>query len=227
LRVAPMSNSHGPTNPSGPSNCRQFGLNFRPRPIAIRLRDIGKHCVWRTEGLALETSALSCRTETQRSINGVNFDLSETGTLVRLLKRSSSARLNGPGRPGAGGDKLAIRRMIPTGMEKKPFFGGWNRQWQRSIPHHAVRGGPHGARAGIGGTQLPAAIRVGHALVAREPYRETGYRLLMDALACQGNKAEALRIYEKLRRRLRDDLGVSPSAESQELPRQLLRSCHP
>jgi len=49
----------------------------------------------------------------------------------------------------------------------------------------------------------------------------------MDALACQGNKAEALRIYEKLRRRLRDDLGVSPSAESQELPRQLLRSCHP
>lgn len=54
----------------------------------------------------------------------MNFDLSETGTLVRLLKRSSSARLNGPGRPGAGGDKLAIRRMIPTGMEKKPFFGG-------------------------------------------------------------------------------------------------------
>jgi len=60
-------------------------------------------------------------------------------------------------------------------------------------------------------------------VIAREPFRETGYRLLMEALACQGNKAEALRIYEKLRRRLREDLGVAPSAQSQELHRQLLR----
>jgi len=222
-----MSNSHGPTNPSGPSNCRSsasISVHARSRSACETLASIACGAPKDSRSKRVHSAAEQRR---QRSINGVNFDLSETGTLVRLLKRSSSARLNGPGRPGAGGDKLAIRRMIPTGMEKKPFFGGWNRQWQRSIPHHAVRGGPHGARAGIGGTQLPAAIRVGHALVAREPYRETGYRLLMDALACQGNKAEALRIYEKLRRRLRDDLGVSPSAESQELPRQLLRSCHP
>jgi DNA-binding SARP family transcriptional activator len=44
-----------------------------------------------------------------------------------------------------------------------------------------------------------------------------------EALAREGNKAETLRIYEKLRRRLRDDLGVAPSAQSQQLHRQLLR----
>jgi DNA-binding SARP family transcriptional activator len=58
--------------------------------------------------------------------------------------------------------------------------------------------------------------------VEGEPYRESGYLLLMEGLAREGNKAEGLRIYEKLRRRLRDDLGVSPGEEIQELHRQLL-----
>jgi SARP family transcriptional regulator, regulator of embCAB operon len=64
---------------------------------------------------------------------------------------------------------------------------------------------------------------VGRALVAREPYRETGYRLLMEPLAREANKAEALLAYERLRRRLRDDLGVAPNAQSQKLHRELLR----
>jgi SARP family transcriptional regulator, regulator of embCAB operon len=59
--------------------------------------------------------------------------------------------------------------------------------------------------------------------VAREPYRESGYCLLMEALARQGNKAEALLVYESLRKLLRTELGVSPSAHSQSLHRELLR----
>ena len=45
----------------------------------------------------------------------------------------------------------------------------------------------------------------------------------MEALAHEGNKAEALKVYERVRRRLRDDLGVAPSTRSQDLHRQLLR----
>jgi DNA-binding SARP family transcriptional activator len=78
------------------------------------------------------------------------------------------------------------------------------------------------AALGIGGTELPAAIRVARALVEGEPYRESGYLLLMEGLAREGNKAEGLRVYEKLRRRLRNELGVSPGEELQELHRQLL-----
>src|SRR5438477_6623836 len=33
-------------------------------------------------------------------------------------------RLNGPGKPGAGAGRPAIRRMMETGIEKKPFFCG-------------------------------------------------------------------------------------------------------
>lgn len=80
-----------------------------------------------------------------------------------------------------------------------------------------------GATLGIGGTELAAAVRTGRRLVEREPYRETGYRILMEALDREGNCAEALLVYEQLRTRLRDDLGINPSPASQELHQRLLR----
>jgi DNA-binding SARP family transcriptional activator len=75
---------------------------------------------------------------------------------------------------------------------------------------------------GLGGPELAAAERSGRALVDSAPYREVGYRLLMEALAARGEAAEALRVYERLRALLREELGVAPSAESQALHRRLL-----
>jgi DNA-binding SARP family transcriptional activator len=74
----------------------------------------------------------------------------------------------------------------------------------------------------IGGTELPAAERCGRALVRLSPFREAGHGLLMEALEAQGNTAEALRIYDDLRRCLRDELGTAPSGELQALHRRLL-----
>ena len=54
------------------------------------------------------------------------------------------------------------------------------------------------------------------------PFREAGYGLLMEALAAQGNTAEALQVYDALRCRLRDELGTAPSAELQALHQRLL-----
>jgi DNA-binding SARP family transcriptional activator len=45
---------------------------------------------------------------------------------------------------------------------------------------------------GIGGTEVPAAERAARRLLQRSPLRETGYALLMNALAAQGNVAEAM-----------------------------------
>ena len=63
----------------------------------------------------------------------------------------------------------------------------------------------------IGGTELPAAERSARSLVKLSPLREAGYGLLMEALAAQGNTAEALQVYDALRCRLRDELGTAPS----------------
>ena len=75
---------------------------------------------------------------------------------------------------------------------------------------------------GLGGTELAAAVRAGRKLARREPYRESGWRILMRSLAAEGNVAEALQAYERLRLLLRDELGIAPSPETQALHRSLL-----
>ena len=70
--------------------------------------------------------------------------------------------------------------------------------------------------------RLAAAVRAGRELTRLEPYRESGWRILMQALTAEGNTAEALQAYERLRTLLREELGIAPSAPTQELFRVLL-----
>jgi SARP family transcriptional regulator, regulator of embCAB operon len=78
------------------------------------------------------------------------------------------------------------------------------------------------AGLGIGGTELTGAVRAGRQLTRLAPLRESGYRYLMQALAAQGNLAEALGVYGQLSECLRDQLGVSPSPASRKLYENLL-----
>jgi DNA-binding SARP family transcriptional activator len=80
-------------------------------------------------------------------------------------------------------------------------------------------------RAGLslGGTQLGSAERASRTLIETEPYRESGYVLLMQALEIKGNVAEGLRVFERLRTLLRDELGTVPSPETIAAHERLLR----
>jgi DNA-binding SARP family transcriptional activator len=72
--------------------------------------------------------------------------------------------------------------------------------------------------------ELPLAVRNAEELVALQPFRESGYRLLMRLHAARGDRAEALRVYETCRERLVDELGVGPSAETEALQVALLKA---
>nr|WP_281352428.1 BTAD domain-containing putative transcriptional regulator [Phytoactinopolyspora alkaliphila] len=61
------------------------------------------------------------------------------------------------------------------------------------------------------------------ALTAGYPLRERISSLLMRALARTGRQAEALAVYERIRARLADELGLDPSRELQELHLSVLR----
>lgn len=61
----------------------------------------------------------------------------------------------------------------------------------------------------------------------RDPYDEASLRALMRAHAASGRPASALAAYAQARRRLADDLGVSPSAETEALHRELLGAERP
>lgn len=77
---------------------------------------------------------------------------------------------------------------------------------------------------GLGEPELAKGERAARELVSCSPYRERGYALLMTLLAARGNPAEALRVYDALRERLREDLGMVPGPRVRALQAQLLRT---
>jgi SARP family transcriptional regulator, regulator of embCAB operon len=78
------------------------------------------------------------------------------------------------------------------------------------------------AALALGGSELPLAEAASTALLSLRPYRESDYRLLMRAHAASGNVAEAMLVYERLRVRLMEDLGVPPASETRTLYEQLV-----
>jgi DNA-binding SARP family transcriptional activator len=62
--------------------------------------------------------------------------------------------------------------------------------------------------------------------VALEPYRESGYRRLMLLHHRAGDRAEALRVYERCRRLLAEELGTAPSPETEALLAEVGRRRH-
>jgi DNA-binding SARP family transcriptional activator len=110
----------------------------------------------------------------------------------------------------------------------RPFLSGleapWIDQWRRRLEEVRLRGLECfvAAGLGLGGPALAQAEERARLLTERAPYRETGHRMLMEALERRGNVAEALRAYERLRVLLREELGIAPSPAVQDVYRRLL-----
>ena len=71
------------------------------------------------------------------------------------------------------------------------------------------------------------AEREAEQLVALAPLREASHRLLMQALVAGGNPGQAVLAYHRCRRLLREQVGVAPSVEMEQLYRQLMRRREP
>jgi DNA-binding SARP family transcriptional activator len=117
---------------------------------------------------------------------------------------------------------------VALNISSRPFLAGFEAPWveevRRELAELQSRARESIARAGIGlgGSELAGAERSARELVRTAPFRESGYVLLMRALAASGNTAEALRAYERLRKVLKEELGTAPGAEIQALHRRLL-----
>jgi DNA-binding SARP family transcriptional activator len=113
-------------------------------------------------------------------------------------------------------------------VASRPLLQGldvpWLDEWRRRLDDVRLRGLECSAQArlALGGPTLTQAEACARQLVELAPYRETGHRILMEALERRGNVAEALRAYDALRLLLRDELGVEPSSEVQLVHRRLL-----
>ena len=111
----------------------------------------------------------------------------------------------------------------------RAFMPGYDASWiadeRRRLEDVLIRAHECVAASGLGlaGPELAAAERSAHKLVELAPFRESGYRFLMQVLVQRDNTGEALLVYEQLRQKLREELGASPGAATQALQRRILQ----
>ena len=119
--------------------------------------------------------------------------------------------------------------QVPLNVAGRGLLPGSAADWidraRRDLEDMRIRALEVIGRAGLllGTGQLPSVERAARALIEAEPYRESGYVLLMSALQRQSNIAEGLRVFERLRTLLRDELGSAPSPEALLAHDRLLR----
>jgi DNA-binding SARP family transcriptional activator len=120
--------------------------------------------------------------------------------------------------PGSLAYDVASRPLLRA--HDRPWLDDWRRRLDdiRLSALECVAA----ASLGLGGAELPQATNCARLLVELAPFRESGYRILMEALELSGNGAEALRVYDRLRVTLRDELGVPPGSAVQDVYRRLL-----
>jgi SARP family transcriptional regulator, regulator of embCAB operon len=113
---------------------------------------------------------------------------------------------------------VAGRRLLPE--HEAPWIDEWRRRLD-NVLDQALEAYAE-ACLGIRGAELAGAERAARRVVEHSPLRESGYRLLMETLAAQGNVAEAMRVYDSARRTLGEELGLAPGPALQETHARLL-----
>lgn len=177
------------------------------RPLISRLRQVlGEHIIGRSE------LRLSLPPNARIDVEVANRCLHQAESAVSL-GRWSAAWL-----PSQIAWSITSREFL-TGCE-----GEWVDERRRKLEEDHLRALQCIATAGLhlGASELPDAERAARSLIELAPYREAGYRLLMEALEARGEVAEALLVHDRLRRLLRDDLGLSPGQEVQAVLKRLL-----
>ena len=123
------------------------------------------------------------------------------------------------------------RAALALGAE--PFLaecdGPWVRERRREVEGLRLRALEALGEAGLrlGGRELDAAEHAARTAIGLAPFRESSHRLLMQVHEAAGNPAEALRSFDELRQRLRDELGTAPGPAVMAVHQRLLRGDGP
>ena len=127
----------------------------------------------------------------------------------------------------SGNLETAVERAAQAeSLFRLPFLAGEDGTWvdakRRELAEFRVRAVDVLGDACMRMGKAAEAAAWAEESVALEPYRESGYRRLMQAHVTAGNRAEALLVYERCRRFFADELGAYPSPETEAIYRRLL-----
>lgn len=117
---------------------------------------------------------------------------------------------------------------IANGIARRPFLPGEDSPWadekREKLGTIFVRSCECLAAFYVWNGEPSLGVEAAKQAIARAPFRESAYRLLMEAHAAAGNRAEALWVYERCRKLLREELGSDPSPETRAVHLKVLRS---
>ena len=145
------------------------------------------------------------------------------GTVLDLDEaRAALARGRADDEPAAA----AAQAAQAAELARLPFLprheGDWVDGVRRELADILVEALELSARAYLRAGDTRGAAAAAARLVEAEPYNEAAHRLRIEVLAAAGDRAGALRAYEECRATLAADIGVEPSAETQDALRRAL-----
>jgi SARP family transcriptional regulator, regulator of embCAB operon len=104
------------------------------------------------------------------------------------------------------------------------YEGTWLQRRRSQLRDILRRGLMVLSNVSLGNREADLALLYAQQLVELDPLRESGYSQLMRVHAAVGNRGEALQVYARCRERLREELGASPSAETEAVFLDILRA---
>jgi SARP family transcriptional regulator, regulator of embCAB operon len=182
--------------------------------VIHRDRRIGRDeligAVWPGQAPRSEDAALRTLLSRLRSAAGPELLVGRHELTVALPEpawvdlEAATAELENAGDALAGGDARTAwaRAQIPLNIAGRGLLPGagapWLEPFRRELAQVRLQALEIVGLAGLelGASQLSSVERTGRALIESEPYRESGYVLLMESLRRQGNVAEGLLVFE-------------------------------
>ena len=150
------------------------------------------------------------------------------GTWIDVVVATNAAQAAEEALAAGELEQAKAAAALAASLVKQPFLpgeeGAWVEEKRRELGDVRGRALSALADACLRSGDAAEAAKWAEQSIALEPFRETGYRRLMEAHVAGGNPAEALGVYERCRRLLAEELGTYPSAETELLYRGLLEA---
>jgi SARP family transcriptional regulator, regulator of embCAB operon len=150
------------------------------------------------------------------------------GSWIDVVAADEAATVAGSALAAGDLDGALSNASTAAALARRTFLPGEDARWvgerRAELREILVRALDCQAEANRLAGKDAASARIAEELISLEPYRERGYRLLMQAQSAAGNNAEALRTYERCRTLLAEELGAFPSPETEAVYLEILRS---
>ena len=149
-------------------------------------------------------------------------------TWVDVIVSANAAQEAEAGLATGAFEQAKASAELAARLTRQPFLPGeagtWVEEKRRELTDIRERALSTLSDACLRSDEPKEAVKWAEQTIALAPFRETGYRRLMEAHVAAGNRAEALQVYERCRRLLADELGAYPSPETEAIYRSLLEA---